>query len=147
MRRKTARRSTRRAGRFFPAATQKYVKPWLFDPLGRLFPRGAHMPFLVFLGIKPRRIPEAIQRREVFARIRQSNARAKAPNPVRRAVLGLASGHNPCPSWRDAPITRDCERGQRRGVQAAAQGGDWSEGARGQWDSLRIWDQPDLDDS
>ena len=60
----------------------------MFDPRKMLFPRGAHMPLLVFLGIRPRRSPEAIQRREINARRRQIHNRATAfvrsPNLVAR---------------------------------------------------------------
>ena len=71
---------------------------------------------------------------------RQVNARATA-------IARLASWYSSCPFGRDARNTRDCKSDKGRVAQAAAQGGNSSEGARGQWESLSGWYQPDLDDS
>ena len=47
-----------------PTCKQKKVDASKFDPDGILFRSGAHMPLLAFVGDKPRRSVEAIERRE-----------------------------------------------------------------------------------
>ena len=63
-------------GDVLPLAVQKKVDVEKFDPNLKLFPRGAHMPLLVYLGGKGRRKPESIQKRETRARERRDNRAA-----------------------------------------------------------------------
>ena len=47
-----------------PPCREKRVKTGVFDPNGNLFTMGVHMPLLVFMGDKPRRSAQALERRE-----------------------------------------------------------------------------------
>ena len=92
-----------------PPCREKRVKTGVFDPNGNLFTMGVHMPLLVFMGDKPRRTAQALERRENKARDRgvhfgkgKGKGKGKRKDGKSPAVAGPSQGGKSSSSVVDA---------------------------------------------
>ena len=83
-----------------PPCSQKPVEMEKFDPASKLFPCGAHMPIVVFMGAASRRSAGARARRDKRADERGWTYERRYPH---RSTVGGRGGSQPAASWGSQP--------------------------------------------